>query len=320
MAEISELDRDRASDEATAWLIRLQEEPDDRTLRAQFEAWRAASQAHASAWSEVAQSFALIGEAMSASDAKDGTQPLPLRRPVSRRAFTAAAALALAACLALVFLPGLVLRLDADYATASGEWREVKLADGSVVDLAPQSAIKVVLAGDRRFVSLLAGQAFFEVMADATRPFQVDADGVRTTVLGTAFDIRLERRSTEVAVRHGMVRVDDARSSRTLQAGDWVRVASSGQVVSGRENPGEIGAWRQGQLVAHDRPISQVVDALRPYFDGMIVVTNDALGHRRVTGVYTLRDPIEALQAVGRAHDGITVTRVLPWLVIVSGG
>lgn len=320
MAVISELDRERAADEATAWLIRLQEEPDDRMVRGQFETWRAASPAHDTAWAEVAQAFTLIGEAMSTDDAKAEARPLPRRRPFSRHVLQVATAVVLAACLALVFLPGLMLRLDADHATATAEWREVKLADGSVVDLAPQSAIKVALAGDRRVVSLLTGQAFFEVTPDATRPFQVEADGVRTTVIGTAFDVRLDRRSTDVAVRQGTVRVDDTRSSRTLQAGDSVRVLRSGQTVDGREAPSEIGAWRQGQLVAHDQPIAQVVDALRPYFSGMIMVTNDALEQRRVTGVYTLRDPVEALRAVARAHDSISVTRVLPWLLIVSGG
>lgn len=321
---ISELDRERASEEATAWLIRLREEPDDRALRQQFEAWRDACPAHGVAWAEVEQAFSLIGEALS-TDSVQAPAPAPItrRHAVLRRLLPAAAVVALAACLALVFLPGLMLRIEADHATATGEWREVRLADGSVVDLAPRSAITVALDGDRRAVRLVAGQAFFQVTPDAARPFHVDANGVRTTVIGTAFDVRLARQSIDVSVRHGVVRVDDtlasSAASRILEAGDWVRVSRAGRMVAGREDAAEIGAWRRGQLVAHDRPIAEVVDELRPYFGGMIVIANDSVARRRVTGVYALRDPVEALRAVGRAHDDISVTRVLPWLLVVSG-
>lgn len=322
MAVTSDLDHERASDEAAAWLIRLQEEPDDRTVRARFEAWRRAAPAHAAAWSEIAQTFDLIGDALPAIDAAPvAVSPAKrLGRASPRRLFSVAAAVALAACVALVFLPGVMLRLEADHATATGEWRELRLTDGSVVDLAPRSAIEVAMAGDRRRVRLTAGQAFFQVTPDAARPFQVEARDVRATVLGTSFDVRLERGGAGVAVSEGRVRVDVGASSKVLQANDWLTADATGRLRSGKAPDGEIGAWRQGQLVAHDRPIAEIVDELRPWFGGMIVVASEATGKRRVTGVYTLRDPLEALRAVGRAHDGIAVTHVLPWLLVVSGG
>lgn len=325
MAVITELERERASGEAAEWLVRLHEEPDDAGLRARFEGWRRADPAHALAWSEVTETFDLIGQALPAED------PLPMpasaRRPrlgSGRRWWLAAAATAIAACVALVFLPGLMLRLGADYATSTGEWREVRLTDGSVIDLAPRSAIDVALAADHRDIRLLAGQAFFEVTPDAARPFQVKGQGVTATVLGTGFAMRLGENAADVAVRHGLVQVDYASTtpptSRRLEAGDWLRVSWSGQAASGRNPPDEIGAWRQGQLVAHNQPIADIVEELRPYFSGLIVIASDSVGRRRVTGVYNLREPVEALRAVGRAHADITVTRLLPWLVVVSGG
>lgn len=322
MAAMSDLDHERASDEATAWLIRLREEPGDPTVRAGFEAWRAAAPAHRAAWAEVAQAFDLIGQAVPATESDD--EPRPAGRLLSRRVLAGGAIAAVAACLALVFLPGLLLQLNADYATATGEWRELGLADGSAVDLAPRSAITVAMAADRRDVRLLAGQAFFRVTPDAARPFQVQAGDMRATALGTAFDVRLLEGGAGVAVAEGKVRVDygpsPAGTSRVLQANDWLRVTPAGELLARNEPVGEIGAWRQGQLVAHNRTVADVIDELRPYFSGLIVVASDAVARRRVTGVYELRNPIEALRAVGRAHDDIAVTRVLPWLVVVSGG
>ena len=42
--------RERASEQATDWLILLQDDPDDAELLARFEAWLAASPLHAEAW------------------------------------------------------------------------------------------------------------------------------------------------------------------------------------------------------------------------------------------------------------------------------
>jgi transmembrane sensor len=320
MAAMPDLDHERASDEAAAWLIRLREEPGDATVRAGFEAWRAAAPAHEAAWAEVAQAFDLIGTTMPATD--DDAQLRPGWGSPSRRVLGVGAIAVLTACLALVFLPGLLLQLNADYTTARGEWRALSLADGSAVDLAPQSAIAVAMTADRRDVRLLAGQAYFRVTPDAARPFQVQAGEVRATALGTAFDVRLLEGGAGVAVAEGKVRVDygaPPARSKVLEANDWLRMTPQGR-LAGNAPAGEIGAWRQGQLVAHDRTIAEVIDELRPYFGGLIVIAGDAVARRRVTGVYELRDPVEGLRAVGRAHDDIVVTRVLPWLVVVSGG
>lgn len=325
MTMTSEPDHERASDEAAAWLIRLQEEPDDPVVRARFEAWRAAAPAHDAAWAEVAEAFDLIGQAMPAAG-PERTTAIGRRKSTafSRRVFGGVAVGAIAACLALLFLPGLILRLGADHATSAGEWQELRLADGSLVDLAPESAIDVVLTPGRRDVRVLEGQAFFRVTPDGTRPFQVQAGDVRAIVVGTAFDVRFRDGGAAVGVSEGKVRVEYSGSSpgvsKLLQSDDWLRLSRSGQITTGNAAVGQIGAWRQGQLVAHDRPIAEVVDELRPYFNGMIVIASDAVARRRVTGVYELRKPVEALRALSQAYDEISMTRVSPWLVVLSGG
>lgn len=317
MAVTTEADRERASDEAAEWLVRLREDPDDGATKARFAAWRAASPAHETAWAEVSETFDLIGEPL-AQHPHSVSRALPRRR-LAPRLFAAGAVIALAAFVAALFLPGWMLRLEADIATGAGEWREVKLADGSLVDLAPLSGIDVSLGQGRRDVRLVAGQAFFRVMPDPGQPFQVEARNVRATVLGTEFEVRLDKTGAAVAVAEGRVRVDDGAASRVLIGGQWLRVDGAGQMREGVRSNGEIGLWRQGEIVVHDQTISDVVNELRPYFAGAIVIAGDAAARRRVTGVYQLREPVEALRALGRAYDEISVTQVLPWLVVVSG-
>jgi transmembrane sensor len=305
--------------DATDWLIRLQDEPDDGDLRREFETWHGASSDHAAAWAEVAQAYELIGEA---------TRPIvvvlqPRHAPRQRiRLGLGLAAAALAAAVAVFWLPDLMLRARADYATATGEWRTVRLADGSSVTLGPHSAIDADLTGADRRLRLLAGRAFFEVVHDPARPFTVEAHGVRTTVLGTGFDVELGPDDASVAVEHGIVRVDYPAAanpvSRRLWAGDWVRIGWDGAAIDGSEAPEQVASWRDGHLVVDDQPVSTVVEALRASYSGLILVTGGALDGKRVTGVYDLHAPAAALDALAQAHHA-HVTHLAPWLMVLSG-
>jgi transmembrane sensor len=70
-------------------------------------------------------------------------------------------------------------------------------------------------------------------------------------------------------------------------------------------------------MFVKDRPVGDVLDALRPWYGGYMVVRGPGLASRRVTGIYDLRDPEAALSALGKAHP-IRVRRLTPWLKIVT--
>jgi transmembrane sensor len=302
---------EKAKIEATRWLIRLQEQPDDRATDAAFRAWLAASASHAAAWAETQELGNLIAQ----------SPPLyyeqwARRKPARRARLLVAAALAMAASVAIVFMSDLPLRLGADYATGTAELRSVALPDGSMARLAPESAIDIEYTFDRRQVRLRSGAAFFEVERDAARPFTVIAGDVETTVLGTAFDVRLTDDGTLVAVRRGAVQVENGGKRQALGPGDWIR-ASATDAVRGRKPPEQAGAWLRGELAARDEPISDVVNELRAYFHGTILVTDDALAAQRVTGLYGLDDPAQTLRAIALTQ-GATVQQISPWILVLS--
>jgi transmembrane sensor len=143
------------------------------------------------------------------------------------------------------------------------------------------------------------------------------------TDLGTAFDVRLLPAGVEVAVKEGLVQVDATQTrppvSEQLQAGDWLVAAEQRSIERGRQPVEEIGAWTQHRLAVKNRPISEIVAALRPYFGGVIIVYGDELSRHRLTGYYDLAHPADALRAVARAQ-GADVIQISPWLLILSGG
>ena len=347
MTEGSASIRERASREATEWLIRLQEEPDDPEVSRRFSAWLKASPTHAAAWAATQQVAGTIAAAppscaatwqpfvarrrAQAGDGKpEPRAPRPPRaalpRPDAvsngpRRRPVVVAALAAAVCLAVVLVPDLLLRLKADYTTAVAEVRTLHLDDGSTIVLAPDSAIAVAYGASERRVSLLSGEAYFEVTTDPQRPFHVSTDEIETRVLGTSFNVLKEDDGATVALQHGGVRVFHETASppvsEVLGVGEFVRVTWTGDFVRGAMPPSQIAAWREGQLIVQDQSVETVVDRLRRYYRGTIVLADRDLAGRPVTGVYNLADPLEALGAIARAH-GATLRRITPWIVVIS--
>lgn len=306
---------------AGEWLVALREAPDDAALQAAHRRWLAADGANAREWEETRRVWSLLGAPDAAAALQRTAAATPVRPRPRRLPRLAAAAAALAACLALFVAVDPVPMPAADHATAGGETRRVQLADGSVAVLAPRTALDVALDASGREVTLRRGTAFFEVAPDPERPFAVTAGGLRTTVLGTAFEVSRSDGTARVAVEHGRVRVDtegEGATAVTLEPGQAVRAGPDGAVEAEQVPASLVASWRNGRLAVRDRPVGEVVEVLRGYFDGWIVVTDAALAQQTVTGLYDLSDARAALAAVADAQ-GADVRQISPWLLVLSG-
>ena len=324
---------EQASREATGWLIRLQEEPGDEETRRGFEDWLSASPANPAAWAEmqyVADGFAAIeaahrarwSEVAKPAGAADACRERPCaRHAVARRAPRLEVAVAAVFCMALLAGLFLIEKTGADYRTAAAEMRTVALDDGSVVTLAPQSAMDVSINAQERHVRLAYGTAYFDVAADAARPFRVEAGDAVATVLGTGFEVRRNGDETEISVEHGRVRVGSveapASAGQVLERGEIARISAAGEIMRGERAPWRIAAWREGRLIAEDTAVGALVDELRRYYAGKIIIADKAFAALPVTGVYDLNDPAAALKAIAGAQDG-RIRRITPWLMIIS--
>lgn len=342
-------DRDRAESEASIWLVRLADGQRDAGLLASFEAWRAASPINARSWERAKLAYELIGrreprhrdhvelyaqrrsrgrspplqQPDPSAGRRTGHQVRHSRRVTPRRIFAGLAAAACIVLLAATVLPGLQIRLQADVVTATAELRTVTLPDGSRVDLGPESAIDMTFTDGKRQVRLLKGEAFFDVSPDESRPFRVETGNALVTVLGTAFEVGYVGDNTLVAVQHGRVGVEDMRTeprrSSSLGAGEWTRVLASGGAQRGKLKADEVALWRQGRLVALNRPAGEVVDDLRHYYPGTIYVQSQAFAQRQVSGIYDLGDPRRTLRDLASSH-GARVREVSDWLMIITAG
>lgn len=293
---------------AMDWLLRLQEAPHDEQLRAACQAWQQASPAHAQAWRRAERAWQLSGQ-LPATSRKHWPG-------VRRRRKIAFLGSALAACLALLMVllpwPG-----HGELDNARGTPRTVVLEDGSRVWLMGGSTLRPHFNDNHRHLDLLQGEAFFEVIPDASRPFIVHAASSRIEVTGTAFSASLHENDLEVAVEQGSVRVEDPRQNTLLKGGERLSLNTrTGFRERASVAPERVASWRHNQLIAEDQPIGKLLEQLRPHYPGWILLQDPTLADEHVTGLYDLKDPQLALEALVQPHGG-RVERWSSYLLVI---
>ncbi|WP_409299456.1 FecR family protein [Pseudomonas sp. KCJK8993] len=297
---------------ALAWLSLLHDQPSSGD-QATFSQWLQADPAHAEAYAQ-AQVLWELSEQPARTLAAEEDQALQglLRqmdgaRGRARRRWSVGLALAaswlLAVTLGAGWQPGRwVDDLGADYVSAPGQVRTVTLADASQVTLDADSAIAVDFSHGQRHVQLRRGAAFFQV-SHTGESFVVSAEQGEARVLGTQFEVRLQPQGAQVTVLSGRVAVTPAEGAPRQVLGAGQQVAyGQGQAVPlhGADSEAQL-AWRQGWLNYYHAPLAEVVADLRRYFPGRILLLNDELGARRISGSFSSKDPqavLDSLQAV----------------------
>ncbi|QCP14718.1 hypothetical protein FCL38_15160 [Pseudoduganella umbonata] len=239
----------------------------------------------------------------------DAPGSVPARDAVRRRR-------AIVASLALVLPGGVAGALwwrpvaTSVHATARGERIDTMLADGSRLQLAPDSRAAVGIYRNRREIELARGQARFEISRDAGRPLTVLAGALRITVVGTRFSVHHAagpHGGVRVAVEEGRVRV--ARGGWFADSGSVELVA--GQAVAGDANGtlGTVGAvlaadlspWHARRMSFDNATLGRVLAAFERYGDSGLRVRDPAVAALRLTGTFDLLRPDRFAQLLPHA-------------------
>lgn len=244
-------------------------------------------------WSQAAQGIASI--ANTRPDLRD-LKLMPRARARHSWATTAFAALSIAAC-ALLATWGWRIYNHVDTASfraALGQLRSAPLADGSSAILSSDSRIDVHLSRRQRLVDLRRGEAIFEVVKDATRPFVVDAGDRQVIAVGTRFSVRRDGANLRVVVTEGSVRLQTQRAGQgpqptaLLPAGSVALARGDGVLVRSlpiAEAEGMLD-WRDGMLAFRDTTLAEAVAEFNRYNARKLVVADDAAGALRVGGSF----------------------------------
>lgn len=323
---------DACAREAIAWMVRLQSGEAGEADQAAFAAWLAKDERHRLAWQHlsapVSQVFAparsfgqkLPGHGLRMAQAVDDAQSRLQRR---RRALRGALALgglgAGTAALVQRWTP--LQEQFADMHTATGERRRFVLSDGSSLLLNARSAADLEFDAQQRGVRLRRGAAVADIVPERRRRFslQLRHGEVRSVAMAGTARVLVQQRQEDSLV----VALQEAFDLRPL-AGPGLRLAPGEAASLSRdgarvqpEAPTAADAWVRGRVVAYDRPLGEVVDALRAYRVGLIRISEEAAA-LRVYGNYPLDDTLQALASIAETLPVLVHVHSGGWLVRIE--
>ncbi len=307
----------RAQDEAAEWFARLRGQSVSAQALTDFREWRRDA-TNAAAYAQVQETWEKVGQLaddpdIQAAIAEALDAPTPKREPLppARVIWTGLGALLLVVLLSSSWL---WWQQRPTWETVVGEQRRVVLADGSRVQLNTDSAVRVRYSGAERGVTLVRGEALFEVAHDAARPFIVSAGDARIEALGTRFDVRRDAGGVRVSLLEGRVQVGTAAQSQAaILRPDQAVTVQGGRVSAPSTTTAEAAAgWTSGRITLRGVSLQQAVAEMNRYSRRRVIVDAPAETLREpVNGVFDAGDAEAFAEAVG-ATFSLQVTEQTP--------
>ncbi|HKD23733.1 MAG TPA: FecR domain-containing protein [Rhizomicrobium sp.] len=291
---MSEAESAEQIDEAAfAWVARLDREGRSPRTEAALEAWLAGDARRRGAF---LRAEALWTRLDRASLAPAYAPPASVSRRVMLGAGSAVAASGVFAWL--------FFGRETSFDTTLGETRSVPLADGSEMVMNTQSRAAVSMTNAVRRVRLTAGEAWFDVEKNPSRPFVVEADRVRVQAVGTAFSVRRFDNGADVSVTEGAVEAwveGAAEPHLRIEAGEkaFVSEAEPARARPARDTDIERKlAWRAGKIDLNGETLADAVAEFNRYNERKLKLASASLGRRRMYGLFRAHDPEGFARAV----------------------
>jgi transmembrane sensor len=305
----------RVEREARAWVVRLTSGTATQDDARALADWRAnpehdaAFRAAAELWRAAGHALAALGDA---SATRAGMRGMTRRRMLGRVAVGGAASASIAAAGATLALRWPAL--NAAHRTGTGEIRTLAFASGIRIELDAETtldadpdpegpaialhagAVVVTVPTGHAALSLSVGGVHLATQAGQATEFAVRcrlSDGLSGWVGGTDADLSCLSGFITVVPTLG-------RAATRLTAGQAMTTGSNARGVH-PVDIASVAAWRRGLLVFRDTPLSQVVEDLNRYRPGRIILGSSSAASRRVTGIFHLERPEEALGSIRTA-------------------
>jgi ferric-dicitrate binding protein FerR (iron transport regulator) len=194
-----------------------------------------------------------------------------------------------------------------------GQKMKLTLSDGSTVMLNAGSRIRYPEKFNRetRSVTLLDGEAFFDVKHNDEKPFVVETPGTQTQVLGTAFNIQAyqEFKEVKVTVLRGKVAVKETGEHKPvlLLPDEQVIVNTiTGYQSKKHINANESIGWLQGKFLFRNETLMNVALILQNSYNVKIEFKEESTKEIRFTANFNSTDSLEKILFAIAKANGIT--------------
>lgn len=172
--------------------------------------------------------------------------------------------------------------------TGNSQVNEVILTDGTIVKVNANSTLIYPnrFRGNKRLVEL-DGEAYFEVSHNPNNPFVVETSEANVKVLGTKFN--LEAYSKDPVLRasllEGSIELTSGRNTNLLEPGQEMHFHKDTRNIQiSTFNPKSVTAWFDHELSFDQTPLPVALRRIGNYYGISIVVENDLVMERKITG------------------------------------
>ncbi len=307
-------------EEAARWVVRLDGGRLSQQNEQAFREWVARSPRHRAEVQRLASLWDGLDDLLEPEIEAAVSSVVSRQEGRFRRSIKYVGAIAATVLVALIFLP----QYDREpvvqpisYASAIGEQRTVKLLDGSTVVLNSGSEIQERFRNSERVITLVRGEAVFDVAHDKARPFFVYAGTNAVRAVGTAFSVLYGERQVEVIVTEGTVElsahasdlpVESSRHLRPLaqvSAGQYAKFNSTIDSITpiSKEETEQKLAWQFGMLVFDGNTLQEVVSDIGRYSHLDIVITDATVRGIKISGRFRTGDTEGLLSALEDSFD-----------------
>lgn len=304
---------------AAEWLVKVENEGTPESAKA-LAAWLAAHERHRAAFLRISIGWRRADALRRLADPLETPDPDLLaperppacesiteppgseehRAPAARsrvsattRTFRFAVAAALAALFfgVMAFFTQGRLETSQAYATAVGEFRRIPLPDGSAITLNTDTQVRVSYSNERRKIELLRGEAQFEVVRDATRPFLVRSGRTAIYDIGTVFVVRrYTDDAVDVLVSEGRVAINPP-SQFLVSAGEMALVRGEQITLRAVDDISRRVAWLEGRVIFNDETLARAIAEMNRYNHHQLVIADPAVASIRVGGAFRTTKP-----------------------------
>lgn len=208
-------------------------------------------------------------------------------------------------------------------AIANTEHKKIILPDGSTVILNNNSTLEYPekFTGATRTVTL-KGEGYFDILHNPATPFIVQSGKLKTTVLGTAFNIKSGKDGNEiiVTVTTGKVSVSDEEKVLGILTPNEQMVFHTDEKKPDlvKVQAAEIVQWQKNDLFFENITMEQAAEILSQKFNTRITFSNDEGKNCRFTATFLKGESLDEIMKVITSFNDAAY-KILPGEIVISG-
>lgn len=180
--------------------------------------------------------------------------------------------------------------------------KSLPLIDGSTIILNRTSKLSYPKDyNEKQRNVVLKGEAFFNVMKNKEKPFQVSINQLKVTVLGTSFNIKEKDESIEVAVATGQVKVES--NTQSLLANPNEKITFKNGLLSKIHTESKLSTyWFKDSIDFDKASIMDVKNVLENIYNTKVQIIDTINSNRiikiRIDKKYSLKKNIDNIEYI----------------------